>query len=160
MEDRADSNANRTRDPKVMQTFFWTVYDIFRNEEPVFIRGRHHGRLSKFRLRGIYAIDSTTIQLAFWCIDWAKHRQRKAAVKVHMVANVANRLPHFCVFGKAKDHDSKMHAQGPVPQNSHKIQGSPQNYNKIQDIPHEKLDLPRGDPAISRTCLWDGSVRT
>ena len=24
-----------------------------------------------------------------------------------MVANVANRLPHFCVFGKAKDHDSK-----------------------------------------------------
>ena len=25
-----------------------------------------------------------------------------------MVANVANRLPHFCVFGKAKDHDSKM----------------------------------------------------
>ena len=102
------SNANRTRDPKVMQTFFWTVYDIFRNEEPDFIKGRHHGRLSKFRLRGIYAIDSTTIQLAFWCIDWAKHRQRKAAVKVHMVANVANRLPHFCVFGKAKDHDSKM----------------------------------------------------
>ena len=41
------------------------------------------------------------------CIDWAKHRQRKAAVKVHMVANVANRLPHFCVFGKANDHDSK-----------------------------------------------------
>ena len=29
-------------------------------------------------------------------------------MKVHMVANVANRLPHFCVFGKAKDHDSKM----------------------------------------------------
>ena len=102
------SNANRTRDPKVMQTFFWTVYGIFRNEEPDFTRGRHHGRLSKFRLRNIYAIDSTTIQLAYWCIDWAKHRQRKAAVKVHMVANVANRLPHFCVFGKAKDHDSKM----------------------------------------------------
>ena len=101
------SNANRTRDPKVMQTFFWTVYGIFRNEEPDFTRGRHHGRLSKFRLRNIYAIDSTTIQLAYWCIDWAKHRQRKTAVKVHMAANVANRLPHFCVFGKAKDHDSK-----------------------------------------------------
>ena len=25
-----------------------------------------------------------------------------------MVANVANRLPHFCVFGRAKVHDSKM----------------------------------------------------
>ena len=101
------SNANRTRDPKVMQTFFWTVYDIFRSGDPDFVKGRHHGRLSKFKLRGIYAIDSTTIQLAYWCIDWAKHRQRKAAVKIHMVANVANGLPHFCVFGKAKDHDSR-----------------------------------------------------
>ena len=101
------SNANRTRDPKVMQTFFWTVYGIYRSQEPDFVKGRHHGRLSRFRLRGIYAIDSTTIQLAFWCIDWAKHRQKKAAVKVHMAANVANRLPHFCVFGRAKDHDSR-----------------------------------------------------
>ena len=102
------SNANRTRNPDVMQAFFWAVYGFFRNEEPDFVKGRHHGRLSKFKLRGIYAIDSSTIQLAYWCINWAKHRQRKAAVKVHMVANVANRLPHFCVFGKAKDHDSKM----------------------------------------------------
>ena len=45
-----------------MQTFFWTVYDIFRNEELDFIKGHHHGRLSKFKLRGIYAINSTTIQ--------------------------------------------------------------------------------------------------
>lgn len=102
------SNANRTRNPGVMQMFFWTVYDMFRRDEPDFVKGRHHGRLSKFKLRGIYAIDSTTIQLAYWCIDWAKHRQKKAAIKVHMVANIANRLPHFCVFGKAKDHDSKM----------------------------------------------------
>ena len=102
------SNANRTHSPGVMQAFFWAVYGFFRNEGPDFVKGCHHGRLSKFKLRGIYAIDSTTIQLAYWCIDWAKHRQGKAAVKVHMVANVANRLPHFCVFGKAKDHDSKM----------------------------------------------------
>ena len=34
-------------------------------------------------------------QLAYWCITWAKHRQRKAAVKLHMVANVANMLPKF-----------------------------------------------------------------
>ena len=101
------SNANRTRNPAVMQAFFRAVYGFFRREEPDFVKGRHHGRLSKFRLRGIYAIDSTTIQLANWCIDRAKHRQRKAAVKVHMAANVANRLPHFCVSGKAKDHDSR-----------------------------------------------------
>ena len=105
------SNANRTRNPMVMQKFFWTVYEHFRQEDEDFIRGRHHGRLSRFRLRNIYAIDSSTIQLAYWCIGWAKHRQKKAAVKVHMVANVANRLPHFCVFGKAKDHDSKRESE-------------------------------------------------
>lgn len=102
------SNANRTRDPKVMQSFFWEVYDTFRRQDGGFVRGRHHGRLTRFNLRGICAIDSSTIQLAYWCIDWAKHRQRKAAVKIHMVAYVANRLPYFCVFGRAKDHDSKM----------------------------------------------------
>ena len=101
------SNANRTRDPKVMQSFFWAVCDFFRRQDEDFVRGRHHGRLTRFKLRGIYAIDSSTIQLAYWCIDWAKHRQKKAAVKLHMVANVANRLPHFCVFGRASDHDSK-----------------------------------------------------
>ena len=101
------SNANRTRNPQVMQAFFWKVYDYFRTLDENFIKGRHHGKLSRFKLRGIYAVDSTTIQLAYWCIDWAKHRQKKAAVKLHMVTNVANRLPHFCVFGKAKDHDCK-----------------------------------------------------
>ena len=42
------SNANRTRDPKVMQTFFWTMYDIFRNEEPDFIK-RNSSRRSSSR---------------------------------------------------------------------------------------------------------------
>ena len=101
------SYANRERNPMVMQRFFWHVYEQFRKQDPAFVGGRHHGRLTRFKLRNIYAIDSTTIQLAYWCIGWAKHRQRKAAVKVHMVANVASRLPHFCVFGLAKDHDSK-----------------------------------------------------
>ena len=76
------SNANRTRDSKVMQSFFWVVYDTFRRLDEGFIRGRHHGKLARFKLRGIYAVDSSTIQLAYWCIDWAKHRQRKAAVKI------------------------------------------------------------------------------
>ena len=101
------SYANRERNPMVMQRFFWHVYEQFRKQDPAFVGGRHHGRLTRFKLRNIYAIDATTIQLAYWCIGWAKHRQRKAAVKVHMVANVASRLPHFCVFGLAKDHDSK-----------------------------------------------------
>lgn len=101
------SHANRTREPEIIEKFFWFVYESFRLRNPAFIRGRHHGRLARFKMRGIYAIDSTTITLAYWCIKWAKHRQKKAAVKVHMVADVASRLPHFCVYGKANEHDSK-----------------------------------------------------
>ena len=101
------SHANRTRNPGVMQKFFWLVYGRFAREDPAFASPRHKGALAKFRMRGIYAIDSTTIQLAYWCIKWAKHRQRKAAVKLHMVANVANMLPKFAVVGKASEHDSR-----------------------------------------------------
>ena len=101
------SHANRTRNPGVMQKFFWLVYGQFARQDPAFANPRHKGALAKFSLRGIYAIDSTTIQLAYWCIKWAKHRQRKAAVKLHMVANVANMLPKFAVVGKASEHDSR-----------------------------------------------------
>ena len=87
------SNANRTRNPSVMEKFFWMMYDHFKSQNETFIKAKHKGELSRFKLRNIYAIDSTTIKLAYWCIKWAKHRQRKAAVKVHMVANVASSLP-------------------------------------------------------------------
>ena len=62
------SNANRTRNPMVMQRFFWAVYEHFRAQDEAFVRGRHHGKLTRFRLRNIYAIDSSTIQLAYWCV--------------------------------------------------------------------------------------------
>lgn len=101
------SNANRTRNPSVMEKFFWMMYDHFRSGDENFVRAKHTGKLSRFKFRNIYAIDSTTIKLAYCCINWAKHRQHKAAVKVHMVANVSSRLPHFCVYGKANEHDSK-----------------------------------------------------
>ena len=101
------SHANRTHSPSVMQKFFWLVYGMFARKGPAFANPGHKGTLAKFRMRGIYAVDSTTIQLAYWCIKWAKHRQRKAAVKLHMVANVANILPRFAVVGKASEHNSK-----------------------------------------------------
>ena len=101
------SNANRTRNPGVIEKFFWYVYEQMKKEHPDFIACPCKGPLARFRSRGVYAIDSSTISLAFSCISWAKHRQKKAAVKLHMVASVPSRLPHFCIVDKAKDHDSK-----------------------------------------------------
>ena len=96
------SNANRTRNPDVIEKFFWYVYEMLKKDNPGFVQCPCKGPLAKFRSRGIYAIDSSTIRLAYWCIGWAKHRQKKAAVKLHMVANVRSRLPHFCLIDKAR----------------------------------------------------------
>ena len=96
-----------SRNPEVIEKFFWMMYNHLRSTDAEFVHCKHKGKLSRFKLRNIFAIDSTTLKLAYWCINWAKHRQNKAAVKVHMVANVASRLPHFCVYGKANEHDSK-----------------------------------------------------
>ena len=56
----------------------YKIPELVRHEK---IKAKHKGKLSRFKLRNIYAIDSTTITLAYWCINWAKHRQHKAAVK-------------------------------------------------------------------------------
>jgi hypothetical protein len=40
------------------------------------------------------------------CIDWAKHRRKKAAAKTHMCLNTGNGIPSFAVVDKASAHDS------------------------------------------------------
>ena len=49
------------------------------------------GRRPKFAFRFkrlIHVVDSTTIQLVARCMDWAKHRRRKAAAKCHVRINL------------------------------------------------------------------------
>ena len=60
------SNANRTRNPAVMEKFFWMMYDHFKSQDESFIKAKHKGKLSRFKLRNIYAIDFTTITLVYW----------------------------------------------------------------------------------------------
>ena len=51
------------------------------NASPDFAAGRKgKGLLRRFKVR-IHAVDSTVIQLVANCMDWAKHRRRKAAAK-------------------------------------------------------------------------------
>ena len=53
----------------------------------------------------IHAIDSTTIALVANCMDWAKHRRRKAAAKMHLRLNLQSFLPGFAVIEEASHHD-------------------------------------------------------
>jgi len=51
--------------------------------------------------RLIHVVDSTTIQLGGRCLDWAKHRRRKAAAKCHVRLNLQTFLPRFAIVATA-----------------------------------------------------------
>ena len=105
------SNANRTRPAAMAEELFWTVKaaletnNVTVNGKTFNPRGRPTGFLHRFK-KAIYAIDSTTIQLALNCIDWAKHRRRKAAAKAHVLLNITSFLPSVVVVESANHHDS------------------------------------------------------
>ena len=100
------SHANRTRNPAMAEALFWSVLEHLRQISPKFGIGRQYSGVPRRFKRVINAIDSTTIKLFANCMDWAKHRRRKAAVKMHLNLNLQSFLPRFVVVEKAKHHDA------------------------------------------------------
>lgn len=84
------SNAKWTRDTKFIQTVFWKQLAHFQSEQPAFLHdvARRYFRLPKRLKRAVRAIDSTAIELIAKCMEWGKHRKRKAASKLHMAIDV------------------------------------------------------------------------
>ena len=100
------SNANRRRDAAMAERLYWEVFGHLVSVCPGFGQyKRHKGFLARMK-RGIFAIDSSTIKLCLNCIDWARHRRKKAAAKLHMNLDVGSRLPAFAVVEDAGHHDS------------------------------------------------------
>jgi len=100
------SHANRTRNPAMAEDLFWQVLSHIKSKYPSFGYGHRYSGLPRRFKRAIYAVDSTTIQLVANCIDWAKHRRRKAAAKCHMQLNLQTFLPNFAIVKEASTHDS------------------------------------------------------
>jgi len=100
------SNANRTRDPEIAETLYWSMLEHFQSICPSFTQGSKYGGFIYRIKRNIFAIDSTTLKLSMNCIDWARHRRKKAAAKTHMTLNVRCMLPSFAVVEDAAHHDS------------------------------------------------------
>ena len=91
------------------EELFWNVFADIKEKYPGFISGsRHYPGLPWRFKRSIHVIDSTTIKLIAKCMDWAKHRQQKAAAKIHMDLNLKCFLPNFALVNRAKDSDPKM----------------------------------------------------
>jgi len=89
------------------EKLFWSVLAHLQIQSPGFSRGRR-GKGLAFRFkRVIHLVDSTTIQLIASCMDWAKHRRRKAAAKCHLRLDLHSFLPRFVIIDTARENDNK-----------------------------------------------------
>ena len=101
------SHANKIRDSAMGEALYWAMTKHLLRQTPGFAKGKvRRGFLRRFS-KTIHAVDSTTIQLVANCMDWAKHRRRKAAAKCHLRLNLQSFLPACAIIDTAKDHDNR-----------------------------------------------------
>jgi hypothetical protein len=100
------SNANRERPAEMAEQLFWQTMEHLGGQSPGFVKGRGRGRAFRFKLP-IHVVDTTVMELVANCMDWAKHRRRKAAAKTHMRLNLQSLLPSFVIIDTAGEHDNK-----------------------------------------------------
>ena len=100
------SHANKHRDAAMAEQLFWAVLSHLQSIQPQFgARRRFKGLAGRFK-RIVHVVDSTTIQLVASCLDWAKHRRRKAAAKCHLRLDLQSLLPRFAIVDTARDNDA------------------------------------------------------
>lgn len=101
------SHANKRRPAELGEKVCWSVLAHLQTLSPGFGTGRRGKRLaSRFRA-AIHVIDATTIHLIASCLDWAKHRRRKAAAKCHLRLDLRSQLPRFAVIDTARENEAK-----------------------------------------------------
>ena len=82
------SHANKMRSADFIETLLWSVLAHLQNIQPGFASAKKgKGLLHRFKVR-IPVVDSNVMELVGNCIDWAKHRKRKAS---------ANFDPYRCI---------------------------------------------------------------
>jgi hypothetical protein len=100
------SHANKVRDAGMAEELFWLTLSDIQRDYPKFGMGRDYCGFPRRFKRIINVIDSTTIKLVANCMDWARHRRRKAAAKCHMRLDLQTFLPRFALVKSAGSHDS------------------------------------------------------
>jgi hypothetical protein len=101
------SHANKVRPAQMAEQLFWAVFKHLENLSPRFVAGRAGKRLARRFKRLIHLVDSTTIPLIASCMDWARHRRRKAAAKCHLRLDLQSFLPRFALVDTARHNDAK-----------------------------------------------------
>jgi hypothetical protein len=101
------SNSNKVRPAAMAEKLFWAVFEHLGNLSPRFVSGKTGKRFARKFKRTIHLVDSTTIALIASCMDWAKHRRRKAAAKCHLRLDLQSFLPRFAIVDTARHNDAK-----------------------------------------------------
>lgn len=101
------SHANKVRSADMAEKLFWAVFEHLGNLSPGFVSGRAGKRFARKFKRTIHLVDSTTIPLIASCMDWARHRRRKAAAKCHLRLDLQSFLPRFAIVDTARHNDAK-----------------------------------------------------
>lgn len=100
------SHANQHRPAALAEELFWQTLQHLQTVCPAFGVWRTGKRLAH-RVKAPIQVVDTTIRLIASCLDWAKHRRRKAAVKCHLRLDLPSVLSRFVMVDPARDHDAK-----------------------------------------------------
>jgi hypothetical protein len=95
------SHANKVRPAQMAEQLFWAVLQHLGDRSPGFVSGQAGKRFARKFKRTIHLVDSTTLPLIASCLDWAKHRRRKAAAKCHLRLDLQSFLPRFAIVDPA-----------------------------------------------------------
>ena len=101
------SHSNKVRPAEMAEKLFWAVFEHLGNLSPRFLSGKAGKRFARRFKRAIHLVDSTTIALIASCMDWARHRRRKAAAKCHLRLDLQSFLPRFAIVDTARHNDAK-----------------------------------------------------
>jgi hypothetical protein len=90
--------ANAHRPWQLYERLFMNLLAACHNESP--------GKKRKFRFKNpLFSLDATTIDLCLSLFTWAKFRQTKGAVKLHLLLDHDGYLPSFAVITQGATHE-------------------------------------------------------
>lgn len=93
------SYANNHRPAAMFQDLFFKVLGRFREHKML-------GQKRTFRFKNrLLLLDSTTITLCLSLFPWARFRQAKGGIKLHVLLSQEDYLPEYAVLTEASQHD-------------------------------------------------------
>ncbi len=106
------SYINAHRDWRLFKDYYFALLSSF-NKEVSFQRIKFKNKIKK-----IFILDATVISLCLSVFDWAKYRQKKGAIKLHMLLDYDGCLPVFMHMTEGNVSDVSVAQQLKLPQDS------------------------------------------